>query len=119
MSSVLHSLRQHFDYVVIDSPPVIHFSDSRFLSSLADTVVLVARYGVTTRRAMQRSVELLNEVQASVAGVVLNGIDLSSPDYNYYTYGYRRGSGRSGNSYQGKSAESGDQQRPQAMSAHA
>ena len=83
-------LRRVFDYVVIDSPPVIRFSDARFLSQLVDEVVLVGRYGVTTRRALQRSVELLREVDAPVAGVVLNAIDLSSPDYHYFTYGYSK-----------------------------
>jgi capsular exopolysaccharide synthesis family protein len=119
MNDVLHSLKQHFNYVVIDSPPVIHSSDSRFLSSLADVVVLVARYGITTRRAMQRCAELLNGVQATIAGVVLNGIDLASPDYNYYTYGYRRGSGRSGNVYPTPPVDPAEGQRPRAMSAHA
>jgi Mrp family chromosome partitioning ATPase len=84
-------LRVAFDYLVIDSPPVIRFSDARFLSQLADEVVLVGRYGVTTRRALQRSAELLREADAPIAGVVLNAIDLSSPDYHYFTYGYSKG----------------------------
>jgi succinoglycan biosynthesis transport protein ExoP len=91
ISKVCAELRKEFDFVVIDSPPVIRFSDARFLSQLADEVVLVGRYGVTTRRALQRSVELLREVSAPVAGVVLNAIDLSSPDYHYFTYGYSKG----------------------------
>jgi len=84
--------------------------------------VLVGRYAVTTRRAIQRTAELLNEVHASIAGVVLNGIDLTSPDYNYYTYGYRKGRGKrledpvaDGTGMSG-SGESGT---PGAMSAHA
>jgi capsular exopolysaccharide synthesis family protein len=88
MIELLRALKEQFDYVVIDSAPVIRFSDARFLSSLADKVVLVARYGVTTRRAMRRTIELLREMNAPIAGVVLNGIDLTSPDYHYYTYGY-------------------------------
>lgn len=91
MTDTIAELKSQFDYVVIDTPPVIRFSDARFLSRLADEVVLVGRYGITTRRAMQRSAELLKDAQAPVAGVVLNGIDLSSPDYHYFTYGYARG----------------------------
>jgi capsular exopolysaccharide synthesis family protein len=91
INKLCSELRGEFNYVVVDSPPVIRFSDARFLSQFADEVVLVGRYGVTTRRALQRSVELLREIEAPVAGVVLNAIDLSSPDYHYFTYGYSKG----------------------------
>jgi polysaccharide biosynthesis transport protein len=122
MEQLLETLKKFFEYTVIDSPPVIPFSDARYLSSLADAVVLVGRYEMTTRRALQRSTELLSEVHAPVAGVVLNGVDLSSPDYNYYTHSYRKwqskraqeaftdGSGTDGPGHGGT---------PGAMSAHA
>jgi polysaccharide biosynthesis transport protein len=84
------ALRNKFDAIVIDSPPVIHFSDARVLSSLADVVVVVARYGLTTRRSITRSVDILDEVHAPIAGVVLNGISLDSADYHYYNYGYSK-----------------------------
>jgi succinoglycan biosynthesis transport protein ExoP len=94
MQDVCGALRKQFEFVVIDSPPVIRFSDARYLSQLADEVVLVGRYGITTRRAIQRSAELLQDVQAPLAGVVLNCIDLSSPDYHYFTYGYSKEAGK-------------------------
>ena len=122
MVELLDTLKKFFDYVVIDSPPVIRFSDARFLSSLADEVVLVGRCGVTTRRAMQRTAELLNEVHASVAGVVLNGIDFSSPDYNYYAYGYSKWWGKrtEGSSETGSKVNGpGDNDDSAAMSAQA
>jgi capsular exopolysaccharide synthesis family protein len=122
MENLLDTLKKFFDYIVIDSPPVIPFSDARFLSSLVDEVVLVGRYGVTTRRAMQRTAELLCEVNAPVAGVVLNGVDLSSPDYNYYTYGYRRwrGKGREESLLNGTGTNgSSDGGSADTMSAHA
>jgi capsular exopolysaccharide synthesis family protein len=90
MRSLAATLREKFDRVVIDSPPVIPFSDARQLSSLCDAVIVVSRYGVTTRRAMERCAESLEEVQARIAGVVLNGIDHRSPDYHYYNYGYSK-----------------------------
>ncbi len=90
MQAVMIALRNKFDSIVIDSPPVIHFSDARVLSSLADVVVVVARYGLTTRRSITRSVDILDEVQAPIAGVVLNGISLDSADYHYYNYGYSK-----------------------------
>ena len=90
MQSVVTTLRRDFTYVVIDSPPVIPFADARVLSGLADVVVLVSRYGMTTRRAMERSAQLLAAVGAPVAGAVLNNVDLASADYHYYNYGYSR-----------------------------
>lgn len=90
LDNLCATLIKEFDYVVIDSPPVIGFSDARSLSRLADEVVLVGRCGITTRRSLQRATELLREVNAPLAGVVLNGIDLSSADYHYFTYGYSK-----------------------------
>ena len=91
MQNVIGSLRQSFEYVVIDSPPVIPFSDARTLAVLSDGVILVGRYAQTTRRAMARSAELFAEVNAPILGVVLNDMDFSSPDYQYFNYGYTWG----------------------------
>jgi succinoglycan biosynthesis transport protein ExoP len=84
MRQLVSALREQFQFVVIDSPPVIPFSDARVLSSLADAVILVSRSGVTTRRAMIRCAELLGETHAPVLGVIINDIDLNSADYTYY-----------------------------------
>ena len=94
MQELCASLRQQFSFIAIDSSPVIRFSDARHLSRLADDVVLVGRYGITTRRAIQRSAELLQDVQAPLAGLVLNDIDYASPDYHYFMYGYSKLAGK-------------------------
>lgn len=88
MRKVLQALREQFQYVVIDSPPFIPFADGRALSTFTDGVVLVGRFGMTTRQALVRANEILSGVHAPVLGVVLNGMDLASPDYHYYHYGY-------------------------------
>jgi capsular exopolysaccharide synthesis family protein len=88
MSHVIGSLRERFEYVVIDSPPFIPFADGRALLRLTDGIVLVGRCGKTTRQSIVRSLEILTELHASVLGVVLNGVDIRSPDYHYYHYGY-------------------------------
>lgn len=90
MVASITDLRNRFEYVVIDSPPVIPFSDARVLSRFADAVVLVGRYGLTTQRAIMRCAQMLDEVQAPPMGVVLNDVDLNSPDYHYYNYGFSR-----------------------------
>jgi polysaccharide biosynthesis transport protein len=88
MANVIKSLRAMFDYVVIDSPPVIPFSDARSLATLSDAVILVSRYEVTTRRSLTLSAEMLSEMHVPLMGVVLNDMDLSSADFHYFHYGY-------------------------------
>ena len=88
MASVVKSLRQAFDYVVIDSPPVLPFSDARSLALACDAVILVSRYGSTTRRSITLSAEILSDMQVPLMGVVLNDMDLSSADFHYFHYGY-------------------------------
>lgn len=88
MEALLSELKSRFDYVVIDSSPSIPFSDSRELSPLVDGVLLVGRYGLTTRRAMTRCAEGLQEIGARILGVVVNGMDFSSVDYRYYNFGH-------------------------------
>jgi polysaccharide biosynthesis transport protein len=89
MRQVLQELRQRFQFVLIDSPPILPFVDARALAAMADAVVLVGRAGITTRGAMQRCIDLLSEIHAgSIVHVVLNGADMNSIDYKYYRYGY-------------------------------
>jgi Mrp family chromosome partitioning ATPase len=54
------------------------------MSTRADAVVLVIRCGQTTKQALRRSRDLLTQVNARVCGVLLNAVDLDSPDYYYY-----------------------------------
>jgi capsular exopolysaccharide synthesis family protein len=88
MREVLVLLRQHFDFVLIDSPPAIAISDAATLSVLCDGVLLVLRGQTTTTEAARRVTERLEAVGAKFLGAVLVGIDLRNPDYadyrNYY-----------------------------------
>jgi capsular exopolysaccharide synthesis family protein len=87
MGAILSAVRQRFQYVVIDSSPLIPFADGRTMATLTDGVVLVGRWGSTTREALIRSVEILSEVHAPVLGIVFNGIG-DGFRYSKY-YGYR------------------------------
>jgi polysaccharide biosynthesis transport protein len=81
---LLESLRQEFDHIVIDTPPTLSVTDAVVLSTRADAVILVIRSGKTTKQALRRAREVLFRVNARVTGVLLNAVDLSSPDYYYY-----------------------------------
>jgi succinoglycan biosynthesis transport protein ExoP len=84
MRDLLATLRQQYDHIVIDTPPSLSVTDSVVLSPRADAVVLVIRSGRTTKQALRRSRDILVQVNAKVVGVLLNAVDLSSPDYYYY-----------------------------------
>jgi Mrp family chromosome partitioning ATPase len=85
MRKIIQQLREKFDFVIIDTPPILLFADAWAMSPLTDGVVLVGRSGVTPREAMRRSIEMLAEVNsAPVLAVVLNGADLDSSKYRSY-----------------------------------
>jgi succinoglycan biosynthesis transport protein ExoP len=84
MRDVLEELRGQYDHIVVDTPPTLSVTDAVVLSPRADAIVLVIRSGQTTKQALRRSRDLLTQVNAKVSGVLLNAVDLSSPDYYYY-----------------------------------
>jgi capsular exopolysaccharide synthesis family protein len=84
MKDVLGQLRDQYDHIVVDTPPSLSVTDAVVLSPRADAVVLVIRSGQTTKQALRRARNILAQVNAKVVGVLLNAVDLSSPDYYYY-----------------------------------
>jgi Mrp family chromosome partitioning ATPase len=70
--------------VVLDTPPTLSVTDAVVLSTRADAVVLVIRSSQTTKPALRRARDILAQVNARVAGVLLNAVNLDSPDYSYY-----------------------------------
>jgi len=84
MKDMLDDLREQYDHIVIDTPPTLSVTDAVVLSPRVDSVVLVIRSGQTTKQALRRSRDILAQVNARVTGVLLNAVDLSSPDYYYY-----------------------------------
>lgn len=84
MRDLLTHLRELYDHIVIDTPPSLSVTDSVVLSPCADAVVLVIRAEQTTKTALRRSRDILMQVNAKVVGVLLNAVDLTSPDYYYY-----------------------------------
>ncbi len=86
MEEQMRQWTQQFDRIVIDTAPLLAVSDTQALAVRADAVVLVARAGVTRKRALVRARDLLWRVNAPVAGVVVNDVNLRLE--NFYTYRY-------------------------------
>jgi capsular exopolysaccharide synthesis family protein len=102
MEQILEAWRTQFDFIVIDSPPILPIADIHALVPLTDTAVLVARAGRTSRVALKRSYGILlqhaKEKGVPAIGFVLNAISLHSEGYYGY-YGYY---GHGNSSYYGK-----------------
>lgn len=83
---IQHAL-ETFDYVILDTPPVLAVPEALQLARDVQAVLLVVQSGHTTRPALQMAAEQLDRIEAPVLGVVLNRVDLTSK-YSYYTYYY-------------------------------
>ena len=88
LKSLLERLRQDFDMILIDTPPMIQFPDARVLGQLADAVVLVVRAGQTTSDRAITARRRLSEDMIPIVGAILNDWDPSSgvPLSTYHPY---------------------------------
>jgi succinoglycan biosynthesis transport protein ExoP len=85
----LMSVKEHFDWVIVDSPPVMAVTDARLVAQQATGVLFVVGAEMTSRHAAKRALDHLDYVQARFVGVVLNRVDLERNAY-YYSHDYRR-----------------------------
>lgn len=86
MRKLIAMLSSHFTHIIIDSPPVVFFTDSVLIASLVDGVLLVIRSGRSSQQLVLRARKVLKDVGANLFGVVVN--DVSTPSHNYYKYNY-------------------------------
>jgi polysaccharide biosynthesis transport protein len=99
MAALLETWRRHFAYVVIDTPPVLPVTDAVVLSPKMDAVIVVVRFAVSLRPSIIRTIRMLQDVQAGPLGVMVNAMEVHSPEYQDYSgsHGYdeyhKRGSG--------------------------
>jgi len=85
MRSVMELLRDRFDFIVIDSSPLIPYAEGRALATMTDGIIFVTRSGVTPGPVMARSLELLCEVKSpQIVKVVLNAHNFPRQGYYYY-----------------------------------
>lgn len=101
MTTILKEMREQFDYVFLDCPPVLPVSDALVLAPHMDGVIMVYQAGQTARGAVKRAKTQIQTSGAPILGVVLNAIKASemrlSPSYSYYggyygdKYGYTYG----------------------------
>jgi capsular exopolysaccharide synthesis family protein len=90
-ADMLNQLREKYDRIIIDSPPVMPVADARVISALGDATLLVLRAERSTRRIAIAARNELWRVRATRIGVVVNGVPLRKQGHYGYGYGYGYG----------------------------
>jgi capsular exopolysaccharide synthesis family protein len=88
MRELVAKLEDHFDFVIIDSAPIMGASDGLVVSKLVRGSLVVARAGVTPYEVLERGLKSLRDIDALVLGMVINGVDFEKERYHSYYYGY-------------------------------
>ena len=84
MKKILSELAASLDFILVDSPPVLPVSDSVLLSTIVDGVVVVVNSGNTAKQQIRVACARLKYARAKIFGIVLNRVNLQSPEYKYY-----------------------------------
>ncbi|MGG4700660.1 polysaccharide biosynthesis tyrosine autokinase [Providencia stuartii] len=84
---LLDTVKGQYDIVVIDTVPILAITDSAIIGKYVGTSLLIAYYGVNTVKDIELSLKRFKQNDIEITGVILNGIDAKSDDYNYvYEY---------------------------------
>lgn len=84
MGTFLDEMKKHFDYIIIDTPPIGAVTDSQVLSTKVDGTILVVKAGQTKKDVVMNSVNAIKKVNGNIIGTVLNGVENSKNKYYYY-----------------------------------
>lgn len=87
MENLIKELKINFDYIIIDTPPILPVSDTLLLASKADATLIVVKARKTKEKIVKESYERLIEAKANVIGTVLNESDKSLDNKYYGNYG--------------------------------
>jgi capsular exopolysaccharide synthesis family protein len=83
---LLYELRQHYDWLIVDSAPVLATDDTTSLAPKMDAALVVMRASHTSSRLTQNALDALYNRQVKVLGMIFNCIDTQLPDYYHYQY---------------------------------
>jgi succinoglycan biosynthesis transport protein ExoP len=91
-TTMLEEAKKKYTHIILDSPPILSVTDGVMLARMCEAVALVIRHGKTSKHVVRRARDLLVRAGAPITGIVLNAVDLNSPEYygyyGYYNYGY-------------------------------
>lgn len=108
MRLFIEQARQSYDWVLVDTPPLLFVSDASVLSALCDGIILVVKSGMNNRSLLVKTREHLEQIKVKILGAILNQMVVSrfGRNYSYYYYhGYSRYSQDYHNTYYGPDRE--------------
>ncbi len=88
MKRLLEGIKSKFDYIILDSPPVMAMTDAGILSAQSDGVMFVVQAGRTQERIVRQAQDLLQQARAKILGFILTHADYYAPGYRSYYYHY-------------------------------
>lgn len=92
-ANLVDTLRERFDYVIVDTPPMSAFADAAVLSPMTDATIFVVRYGCVDAGAANKVVNMLAASGANICGVVMNMCEEQAANTRYGSYYYHTGNG--------------------------
>ena len=92
MVDLLDEAAKEYDLILVDAPPLLGFAEAMQVATAVDGVVVLARAGQTSRKAVATALATLNRLRVNMIGLVLNEVDKSNAhgDYYYYFSDYRK-----------------------------
>ena len=84
MEDVLAQARAEYDFVIIDTPPVLAVTDASVLGRLVDAAILIIRYNAAQKQVVRRCIDLLERSGTHLLGVAVNAVDFTAPEYSDY-----------------------------------
>lgn len=93
-NNLMVELSDHYDYIIIDSPPILAASDAIILSKYADKVLMVTRYNDSIEGQLVYAIKQMHKANVQVDGIVLNDVQQGLMDKNSYHYTYAYGNNK-------------------------
>lgn len=90
LADLIIKLREMYDYILLDAPPVIAVSDALYISKLADGVIFIVAQGVAKKTLVKEAIQTLKNSNVHIIGTVLTQVNLKGGEYGYgYDYSYK------------------------------
>jgi capsular exopolysaccharide synthesis family protein len=86
VKDLLDRLRERYEWILIDSPPLASVTDALLLARYADAVVMVVQHNKVDKKLVKRNVAAIRKATPNLLGVVLNAVDVQAKGYGYYYY---------------------------------